>query len=126
MPTKSRGALPSILLLLVVLLASVGIQADEGIASSVDSREDRQLQLKDDPTRFNIDLVYDTTITEAQRAGFEFAKNKWMSIITKDSAVATCFPKYYKTCGHQFTVRTCVDDLLIIVRVKPIDGVGEV
>jgi hypothetical protein len=89
-------------------------------------RRSRSGRSKIDPIKFNIVFGFATPITDAQRQGFERARAKWMSIITKDSAAAACIKKGQIFCGYTFTANTCIDDLFIAVRIAKIDGLGKI
>ena len=89
-------------------------------------RRTRERDLQSGPPGFAIDLVFASKkITKAQRQGFIAARNRWQSIITQDFASIACVVKNQKLCGKKFTKRTCIDDLMIIVRINKMDGVGK-
>jgi hypothetical protein len=81
--------------------------------------------LQDGPPGFAIDLVFTTKITAAQKQGFIQARDRWQSIITADHASIACIRAKTRICGRKFTRRTCIDDLMILVKVAPIDGTGK-
>jgi hypothetical protein len=65
-----------------------------------------------------------TPITGPQQAAFEAASQRWREIINADYASQVCVPAGYTACGYTFPTETCIDDLMIAVKISSIDGVG--
>ncbi|KAH9252247.1 hypothetical protein BASA81_009849 [Batrachochytrium salamandrivorans] len=77
--------------------------------------------------RFNIDLQFrGQRIPKQLKSAFPSAAKRWTSVITKDYATSFCFFRGTTSCGVKFTQTMCVDDLLIFIQVKKIDGLGGV
>jgi hypothetical protein len=107
-----------------LVVFSNGNDASE-LASNGEGRDLMKLTASQ-AVRFNIDLGYGTKITKPQMAGFNSARAKWSSVITKDSAASACVPAGATYCGFRFPRATCIDDLFIGVRVQKMDGVGKI
>ena len=77
-----------------------------------------------DPTSFNIGLQYLSPATPTQREAFTSARQRWESAITDD--IADLFLEAGAgTCGLSSPeVSQSIDDLVILVRIAPIDGPG--
>jgi hypothetical protein len=79
-----------------------------------------------DPIGFNIGLRYLSTATPAQQQAFTNARLRWESVVTgdlQDVALASTAGD----CGDGSpAVNQTVDDVLILVRLVPIDGPGDV
>jgi hypothetical protein len=74
---------------------------------------------------FNIDLKYRTTLSPAQQTPFEQARVKWQTIITADFATAAT-AQAGTFCGANNPTPFVIDDIVIFVTIKAIDGVGGV
>ena len=76
------------------------------------------------PAAYHIELRYINTPTRRQQQAFEAAWQKWRSIITGD------IPSYpYNTanvCGLGFGFNETIDDMIIYVKLAPIDGRGQI
>ncbi len=73
---------------------------------------------------FDIQFVYGSSITSAQRTLFENAALRWESVITGDLANATV-NKASNLCGaNEPAYSGTVDDLVIFAEVGPLDGAG--
>jgi hypothetical protein len=126
-------------LLALVLTKLAGAQSDEqqikdyaaelaleNIDFSMLERHPGRRSLQSEPPGFSIDLAFVGSMTNDQKAGFLAARDKWMTIVSADSASTACVQAGQRLCGLQFSSETCIDDLLIIAKVSPIDGVGRV
>ena len=79
-----------------------------------------------DRNHFNITLRFASPITDAQRAVFELAARRWEKLITADvPSVSGSFPAGYCFTGMPAFSGT-IDDILIDVQVRPIDGPGHI
>lgn len=68
-----------------------------------------------------------TTLSEAEAAAFTSAKRRWEEIITLDIASTIVVPVGLPICEQPAApVEIPIDDLLIYVEVKPIDGVNNI
>jgi hypothetical protein len=75
------------------------------------------------PTAFQIQLFYLSSVTTAQRTAFEQAALRWSQVVTGDIPdVVVNFPK--NDCLASPAINQTVDDVLIYVLLGPIDGVG--
>jgi hypothetical protein len=80
-----------------------------------------------DPTKFNVTLNYLSTLTPLQRQAFERAAARWGELIVGDLPdVRSNFAS--ATCGENSPQldNQLVDDLLIFVTVRSIDGPGRI
>lgn len=85
------------------------------------------IQLSNDANKFNIDFEFlGPPIAKNLQLAFKKSAEKWTKIITRDYATSYCFIEGTTQCGITFTKSFCVDDVLIFVKVKPIDGKGGV
>jgi len=80
---------------------------------------------------YQIQLTFETSVTDSQRAAFQAAAARIGRIITKGLSPVSFDPAGTSTCDSEFgtdkyPVKGSVKDLLIFVEVKPIDGVGGV
>jgi hypothetical protein len=77
-------------------------------------------------TGFAITICYGTPMTQTERAAFEGAAARWSSLITSDVAdITVSVPA--GTCGQNSpSVSMTIDDLLILARIEPIDGLNGV
>lgn len=86
-----------------------------------------EAKLSRDEKRFNIDLQFrGQRIPKQLKSAFPSAVKRWTSVITKDYATSFCFFRGTSPCGIKFAQTTCVDDLMVFVQVKKIDGLGGV
>ena len=77
-------------------------------------------------TGFAITLCYGTTMSQTEQAAFANAAARWSSLITGDVADLTVSVPA-GACGQNSpSVNMTIDDLLIIARIEPIDGVNGV
>jgi hypothetical protein len=82
------------------------------------------------PGGYNIDLRFTTDASPAVRAAFEWARQRWMQVITGN------LPEFALTGTNRVAANACgithpavdevVDDLLIFAEIVPIDGPGKV
>jgi len=77
-------------------------------------------------TAFNIELVYLTEVSRAERDAFENAKSRWQQIITGDLPLEAFLARGRTICGVTIQEDVTIDDLLIFVQIKPIDGVDNI
>jgi len=77
-------------------------------------------------SQFNIDLVFLAPPTAAQGAAFANAKARWEQAITGDLEDFNVGTVSLKSCGVDTQVSGVIDDLKIVVELKPYDGVGMV
>jgi len=98
----------------------VFLSQEHALEEELMTSEGRELQR--DAPGFNIAFTFASPISLKQRQGFFNARARWQSIITRDYNTRACVPAGFRTCGFRFRKRTCIDDLLIIVKVQPIDG----
>jgi hypothetical protein len=75
------------------------------------------------PPAFDIELVYLTSVTQAQRDAFSAAATKWRRVITGDIGSVNV-----QTTANDCTpaINAVVNDLRIYVTIEPIDGSGRV
>lgn len=74
---------------------------------------------------FDFDVIFTTPdVTPEQQNAFAGPISRLSSIFTKDYATETCFEAGTTVCSYTFTNRFCVDDVLVLVSVKSIDGTG--
>jgi len=74
---------------------------------------------------FAIELQFLTNITPAQRAAFDTARQRWESIIVGDVPNVAALTAAAGSCGDNSPkLQRPVDDILILVTLKRIDGVG--
>ena len=79
-----------------------------------------------DPAGFNIGLRYLSSATPAQRQAFNDARIRWEAVISQDIEDGL-LQAPASTCGADSpAVDQVIDDLLILVRLVPIDGEGGV
>jgi hypothetical protein len=79
-----------------------------------------------DPASFNIGLQYLSSATPAQTQAFANARLRWQNIITTDIA-DVLLQSTAEDCGPGSpAVNQSIDDVLILVRLVPIDGPGGV
>lgn len=78
-------------------------------------------------TGFNIDFMFNDQMPEGYKAIFYAAAQRWEKVITNDLPDTITFSKN-KDCYDNYlpVENVTVDDLLIYITVKPIDGVGKV
>jgi hypothetical protein len=79
---------------------------------------------------FNVDLRFTTDVSPGVRAAFEWARQRWMQVITGN------LPEFAMTGQNQVAANACgithpavnevVDDILIFAEIVPIDGPGKV
>lgn len=75
---------------------------------------------------FNVEFVFGSNVTSAQRTIFENAATRWETVITGDLANAT-INKQSNLCGASEPAYSgTVDDVVIYANVGPIDGAGRV
>jgi Big-like domain-containing protein/leishmanolysin len=80
-----------------------------------------------DPTSFNIGLRYLSTATAAQKQAFTAARLRWQAIITQDLEDGLLDVGANSSCGDGWpAVNQNIDDVMILVRLEPIDGAGQV
>lgn len=74
---------------------------------------------------YQIDLVFTTSVTPTQQAAFQAAAARWESLITGD---LTDIPLNINagSCGTTSAFSQTVDDLVIFIAVKAIDGPGSI
>ncbi|TFG50756.1 MAG: hypothetical protein E4H38_03000 [Gemmatimonadales bacterium] len=77
-------------------------------------------------SQFSIDLVFLVPPTAAQAAAFANAKNRWEQAVTGDLEDFNVGTVSLKSCGVDTNVSGVIDDLKIVVELKPYDGVGNV
>jgi hypothetical protein len=77
-------------------------------------------------SNFNIDLEFITSVTPSQSAAFSAAKAKWEQAITGDEEDLNVGTVDLSSCGPNTTVSGFIDDLKIVVELKPHDGVGNI
>jgi hypothetical protein len=75
---------------------------------------------------FTIDLVFLNGPTAAQSAAFTNAKTRWEQAIVGDLEDFNVGTVSLNSCGVNTTVSGAIDDLKIVVELKPYDGVGGV
>ena len=75
---------------------------------------------------FAITICYGTTMTQPEQAAFANAAARWSSLITSDvSDLTVAVPA--GACGQNSpSINLTIDDLLIIARIEPIDGINGV
>jgi hypothetical protein len=79
-----------------------------------------------DRNHFNITVRYATPVTDAQRAVFEQAAARWEKLIVADvPSISGSFPANYCIGGMPAFSGT-IDDILIDVQLRPIDGPGKI
>ena len=77
-----------------------------------------------DPTSFNIGLRYLSTATPTQRQAFSNARLRWQNMITTDLEDVP-LQSAAEDCGEGSpAVNQTIDDVLILVRLVPLDGPG--
>jgi hypothetical protein len=88
--------------------------------TSVPSRAPTVPEVVVPSSAFNIEIYYASALTDVQKQAFELARAKWMSVVTADlpSSVTLSAGRW---CGFKMST-TVIDDLLIAVRLKSIDG----
>jgi Leishmanolysin/Bacterial Ig-like domain (group 1)/Bacterial Ig-like domain (group 2) len=76
---------------------------------------------------FAIEFQFLTTPTPAQMAAFTAARQRWESLIVGDLPNVSSFTAAAGTCGDNSpAIQRPVDDVLILVTLKSIDGAGNV
>ncbi|MEN2283645.1 hypothetical protein AAGF08_15990 [Algoriphagus sp. SE2] len=95
----------------------------EGEATNAQSRG-----IPSDRVRFNIDLKFVVEPTERQREVFESAVERWERIIIKDEADLTgvTIPSFYPGQPDVVPSEGVLDDLVIEVNLREIDGPGRI
>jgi len=74
---------------------------------------------------FAIELQFLTNVTPAQRAAFDTARQRWESLIVADVPNVAALTAAAGSCGDNSPkIQRPVDDILILVTLKRIDGVG--
>jgi hypothetical protein len=74
---------------------------------------------------FHIELQFLSSVTPAQQQAFDAARERWESLIVADVPDVPALNAAAGTCGaNSPRIQRAVDDVLILVTVKPIDGVG--
>ncbi len=85
-------------------------------------------QTDQNPSRFNITLAFDPSLTNAYVKDVVRESAKlWESVITGDIADIASFTKPAKRCGDNIDLAMTneqIDDVLIFVTVRPLDGRG--
>ncbi len=76
-------------------------------------------------TGFDVNLRFETVPTPSQLTTFSNAAMRWEAIITGDIA-AQPINVLTGQCNNSATLNETVDDVLIMVRLEPIDGAGSV
>jgi hypothetical protein len=80
-----------------------------------------------DNTKFNIQIVFTTAVSDAAKASFTAAAARWQQVITGDIGATVTIQAGQRVCGQPPAANAIqVDDLLIFAAVQPIDGVGKV
>jgi leishmanolysin len=74
-------------------------------------------------SQFNITLLFLTAPTASQNAAFQSARARWESAIINDLSDVNFNQNSGNGCGNK-NVNQTIDDVLILVDLKPIDGVG--
>jgi len=74
---------------------------------------------------YQIELLYLTPVTAAQKAAFEGARARWEAIVSSDLIAAQFNTNLYPACGNG-PVNEIVDDIVINVILGPIDGPGNI
>ncbi len=78
-------------------------------------------------SEFNIALAFDSTVEQERLAVFEAAARRWQEVITDDRAAITLVREDLpEACGVPESTPLAIDDLLVVVSVGAIDGVGNV
>jgi hypothetical protein len=78
-------------------------------------------------SEFNIALAFDSPVDDARRAIFEQAARRWQEIIVDDRTAITFEREDLPSaCRGPESTSLAIDDLLIVVSVGAIDGVGRV
>jgi hypothetical protein len=79
-----------------------------------------------DPTSFNIGLKYLSSATPTQQQAFTNARLRWESVVTADLE-DVALASQAGDCGDGSpAVNQTIDDVLILVRLVPIDGPGNI
>ncbi len=79
-----------------------------------------------DPTSFNIGLKYLSSATPTQQQAFTNARLRWESVVTADLE-DVALASQAGDCGDGSpAVNQTIDDVLILVRLVPIDGPGDI
>ena len=76
---------------------------------------------------YSIQFIYDPPLPDSVRAVFRAAALRWTDIITQDIATTVTLSHPFVSCqlsGGSAYPSVQVDDLLVLVRVEAIDGVG--
>lgn len=77
------------------------------------------------PNVFNIQLVFDNSVNDAQKAVFNAARARWESVIKNDIGGKVTIAAGERVCGQApLAADLVVDDILIFAKVAPIDGEG--
>ena len=76
--------------------------------------------------RFNIDLRFDSSVTDEVARIFIDAKNRWESIITNEHDTEVFMQKSDQICGRVIEETEEIDDLIIWVSIGVLDGEGGV
>ncbi|WP_456476632.1 leishmanolysin-related zinc metalloendopeptidase [Oceanithermus sp.] len=76
-------------------------------------------------TEFDVDLRFETAVSDAQRRALEAAAARWARAVTGDVSPVS-FDLEAGACGNANAESIRVDDLVIFVSIEPIDGEGNV
>lgn len=83
--------------------------------------------VNDPATRFNINFEFLSTIPDIQKEAFFRARDKWESVITADFLSTVSIPAGQAFCNMPASdTRRDIDDILIVVDIRYIDGNGGV
>ena len=75
-------------------------------------------------SKFKVEFVFASTVKEEYKTAFELAAARWSSVISKDLPTTMTLPRG-QWCGSVFVRNDReIDDLLILVRIFPMDGIG--
>lgn len=98
---------------------------EDGLMRVATARSNQSEPRHWDRTRFNITLLFQAPVTDAQREVFEVAAARWERIVIGDvPSISGTLPSCFR--GQAPVATAGVDDILIQVLLVPIDGPGRV
>jgi hypothetical protein len=75
---------------------------------------------------FNIEIIFISSVSQAQRDAFISAKNRWQQVIVGDIALEAELERGDSFCGITINQKTEIDDILIFADISSIDGTGRI
>ena len=74
--------------------------------------------------QFNIQVIFTSSVSTAQRAAFDNAVARWQQVIVGDIGNTVSVRAGTRICGQTLQQNLLIDDIVIFADISPIDGAG--